>query len=62
MARPWQNPDTGNHGTIVPVRTYQTTSGLFCRDYIVIFVDGGAGRNEQDKACRDIDGIWKDGA
>lgn len=58
-ALPWRNSETGNSGSITPVRTYQEGSGRYCREYqqeVVI-----AGRKEQSygTACRQPDGTWE---
>lgn len=60
MAQRWSDPATSSSGSILPVRTYQTSVGLFCRDYTVIIEQGGETRAEQGTACRDTDGMWKD--
>ncbi len=55
----WQNPDSGNSGTIVPKPAIQENSGQYCREYQqTITVDG---RSEQafGRACRQPDGSWK---
>ena len=57
----WQNPDTGDRGTVRPLRTFVSASGLPCREYDVASENGGASDAYRDVACRDIDGIWKDG-
>ncbi|MEM1398356.1 MAG: RT0821/Lpp0805 family surface protein [Pseudomonadota bacterium] len=59
-ATSWNNPDSGNSGTITPTATYQQQGGQYCRDYSqTIFVDG---REETlvGKACRNNDGTWTD--
>ncbi len=60
VAESWQDAATGHQGTVLPVRTYQTQSGLFCRDYTVTFVEDSGTRSESDTACRDTNGVWKD--
>ena len=59
QSKAWQNPDSGNSGTITPTRTYRTAEGKNCRDFeTTIYVDGkqetGTGR-----ACRRTDGTWQ---
>jgi len=55
----WNNPDTGNTGTITPTRTYQRTDGQYCRDFTqTISVDGQL-QEATGKACRQADGTWK---
>lgn len=60
----WQNPN--RHGTttptrqsITPVRTWQTNSGRYCREYVTT---GTIGRQVQEvygTACRNPDGTWQ---
>jgi surface antigen len=58
QARSWSNPDTGNRGEIVPVRTY-TRDGRDCRDFTqTIYVDGRA-ETGRGTACRAADGTWQ---
>ena len=55
----WQNPDSGNSGTITPRPAVQRDGGEYCREYQqTITVDG---RSEQayGTACRQSDGSWK---
>lgn len=55
----WQNPDSGNSGSITPRPAVQRNSGGYCREYQqTITVDG---RSEQayGTACRQPDGSWK---
>ncbi|MDA8637087.1 RT0821/Lpp0805 family surface protein [Rhodospirillales bacterium] len=55
----WRNPDSGNSGTITPMRTFVHSSGKNCRTFSTsIFVSG-----DQEKgagiACRQTDGTWQ---
>ena len=59
-AQSWEDSSQGVHGSVLPTRTYRTVSGLFCREYTVLVVDGGATDAAQGTACRDSDGVWKD--
>lgn len=53
----WQNPDSGNSGTVTPVRTYQS-GGTYCREYQqTITIGGQAGTVIRDR--RQADGSWK---
>jgi surface antigen len=54
----WQNPDTGNWGTITPTRTYQTAQG-YCREYQQTIVVGGRYQDSYGTACRQPDGSWR---
>src|SRR5215216_2587034 len=37
----WRNPDSGNSGVVTPVRTYQTATGQYCREYTQTISIGG---------------------
>ncbi|MFP5511655.1 MAG: RT0821/Lpp0805 family surface protein [Alphaproteobacteria bacterium] len=55
----WNNPQSGNSGTIQPVRTYQGDSGQTCRDYNHTVVIEGRTEVARGTACRQADGSWK---
>ncbi|MEZ4483130.1 MAG: RT0821/Lpp0805 family surface protein [Syntrophotaleaceae bacterium] len=55
----WRNPDTGNYGNVMPVDTYQTSSGQYCREYLQTVVIGGQQQQAYGTACRQPDGSWK---
>ncbi len=55
----WQNPDTGNSGTVTPTRTYQTANGTYCREYQQTVVIDGKPEQVKGTACRQPDGSWK---
>jgi surface antigen len=55
----WKNPDSGNSGTVTPTRTYQASSGQYCREYQQTVTVGGRTENAFGKACRQPDGSWK---
>lgn len=55
----WNNPETGNRGTIQPQRTYQNSVGQTCREYShTIYVEGRP-ETAYGTACRQPDGTWK---
>ena len=54
----WNNPDTGNSGTMTPTRTYQTAAGQYCREYRQTVIIGGEEENAYGTACRQPDGSW----
>ena len=54
----WNNPDTGNHGEIVPVKTYQLADGRYCRRYEQTIYIGGEKEKSSGTACRGADGTW----
>lgn len=55
----WNNPDSGNSGTITPTRTYQTAQGEYCREYQQTITVGGESQQAYGTACRQPDGTWK---
>lgn len=55
----WQNPDTGHQVAFVPTRTYQETSGRYCREYQSTVMVGGQAKNGYGTACRQPDGSWE---
>jgi surface antigen len=54
----WHNPDSGHTGTVMPVRTYQTASGQYCREYQQTITIGGEKHQSYGTACRQPDGTW----
>jgi surface antigen len=59
QASAWQNPDSGNSGSITPTRTYQLANGQYCREYHQTITVGGEGHQAYGTACRQSDGTWK---
>ncbi|MGD8209475.1 MAG: RT0821/Lpp0805 family surface protein [Desulfobacterales bacterium] len=55
----WNNPDSGNSGTIMPSRTYQTASGQYCREFQQTVTIAGEENQGFGTACRQSDGSWK---
>jgi surface antigen len=55
----WNNPDTGNSGTVTPTRTYQLANGTYCRQYQQTITVGGEQQQAYGTACRQPDGTWK---
>ncbi len=58
-AVPWRNPDNEHYGTVTPVRTYQTASGTYCREYQQSVVIDGRQERAYGTACRQPDGSWR---
>ncbi len=55
----WNNPDTGNSGTITPTRDGYSNSGRYCREYSqTIYVDGRQ-QTAYGTACQAPDGSWQ---
>jgi len=55
----WNNPQTGNAGTITPVRDGYTNRGSYCREFQQTITVGGRKQQAYGKACRQPDGSWK---
>lgn len=55
----WNNPDSGNSGTIVPVRDGTSTGGRYCREYQQTVVVGGKQQSAYGTACQQPDGSWQ---
>ncbi len=55
----WNNPDSGNYGTVTPVRDGRTNSGAFCREYQQTIYVGGKQESGVGQACQQPDGSWK---
>ena len=54
----WQNPNSGNYGTITPQASYQSPNGV-CREFNQTVIVGGQQQNAYGTACRQPDGSWK---
>ena len=59
QASVWNNPDSGNHGSITPTHTYQLASGQYCREYRQDVWIGNDKEQTSGTACRQADGSWK---
>jgi len=55
----WSNPDSGNSGTITPVRTSYSDAGQPCREYQQTVTIGGETQQAYGTACRQEDGSWR---
>ena len=55
----WQNPDSGNAGTITPSNTFQKADGTYCREFSQTVTVGGQTEDAYGTACRQPDGSWK---
>lgn len=54
----WRNPDTGNHYSVTPTRTYETSGGV-CRDYTTSATIDGRPETVRGTACRQPNGEWR---
>ena len=55
----WNNPDTGNGGTVTPIREGTAEDGAPCREYQSTIHVGGKTEQAYGTACRQADGSWK---
>ena len=55
----WNNPNSGNHGTVTPVREGRSTSNNgVCREYKQSIFVGGQAETAVGTACQNSDGTW----
>ena len=56
----WDNPESGNYGSVTPVRERRTAdSGQYCREYKQTIVVDGQAETAYGTACQDANGEWK---
>ena len=55
----WNNPETGNRGTITTTRAGVSQSGAYCREFQQNIVVGGRTERAMGTACQQPDGAWK---
>ena len=55
----WNNPQSGNYGTITPTRDGYSTNGRYCREYQQTVVVGGKQQSAYGTACQQPDGSWQ---
>ncbi len=55
----WNNPNSGNNGSITPVKDGTDASGNQCREFQTTVVIGGQSQQAYGTACRQPDGSWK---
>lgn len=58
QAMAWQNPNTGNHGTITPTHTTQQ-GAMVCRQFTQTIYVEGQSQSSVGTACRNPDGTWR---
>ena len=56
---PWNNPQSGNSGSITPSNYYRTAEGRYCREYTQTINVGGKSQQGYGTACRQPDGNWQ---
>ena len=55
----WNNPKSGNRGTVTPVRDGTSASGQYCREFQQSITVGGKRQQGYGIACRQPDGAWR---
>lgn len=55
----WNNPQSGNSGTITPVREGNHRDGRYCREFQQTIEVGGKLEKGYGTACRQPDGSWQ---
>lgn len=55
----WNNPNSGNSGTVTPTRDGTSNSGAYCREFQQTVVIGGQEEDAYGVACRKPDGSWE---
>lgn len=55
----WNNPDSGHSGTVTPTKTYQNSTGQYCREFSQTVNIGGRSEEAYGTACRQPDGTWQ---
>ena len=55
----WNNPDSGNYGTITPTRDGTRADGSYCREFQQTITIGGKRERGYGVACRQPDGTWR---
>ena len=55
----WNNPNSGNSGTVTPVRDGRSTAGSYCREFQTEVTVGGKRENAHGVAGQQPDGSWR---
>ena len=55
----WNNPDSGNSGTVTPTQTMMSANNQPCREFSTTVNIGGELSQAYGTACRQADGSWK---
>lgn len=55
----WNNPNSGNYGTVTPTRDGNHQDGRYCREYQTTVVVGGKTEQAHGTACQNPDGTWE---
>ena len=55
----WNNPDSGNYGTVTPTREGESSYGRYCREFEQTIYVGGRQETAVGTACQNSDGTWE---
>ena len=55
----WNNPDSGNYGTIQAEPAFQNNAGEYCREFQQTVTIGNEQHDAYGTACRKPDGSWE---
>ena len=55
----WQNPDSGNSGSIIAQPAVQLADGTYCRDFQQTVTASGQTQTAHGRGCRQADGEWQ---
>ena len=55
----WANPESGNYGSVTPVRDGTSSDGLYCREFRQNITVEGKMETGTGVACRRADGTWR---
>ncbi len=54
----WDNPDSGNSGTVTPTQTFANSQGQYCREINQTITIDGNTEEVTGTACRQADASW----
>ena len=55
----WQNPETGNSGTVTALRDGTASDGSYCREFEKVMIVGGDSQQTRNVTCRKPNGEWR---
>ncbi len=55
----WRNPTSGSRGQVVPVRTFKSEEGQWCREYREVLISESGEEVRYGIACRNAGGEWR---
>jgi len=55
----WNNPDSGNYGTVTPRREGTSSAGRYCREYEQEITVDGRRETAVGTACQNANGTWE---